>query len=90
MTSPKNYFIDMDGVLISGRAMIPGADAFIERLRARGAEFLVLTNNPMYTPGDLSHRLKTIGLEIPVERIFTSAMATALFLKSQKTPGSPS
>ena len=57
----KNYLIDMDGVLISGRALIPGADAFIDRLRARGAEYLVLTNNPMYTPGDLSHRLKTIS-----------------------------
>ena len=87
MTPPKNYLVDMDGVLISGRTMIPGADTFIERLRARAAEFLVLTNNPMYTPGDLSHRLKTIGLDIPVERIFTSAMATALFLKSQKAHG---
>jgi NagD protein len=87
MTAPKNYLIDMDGVLISGRAMIPGADAFVQRLRERGAEFLVLTNNPMYTPGDLSHRLRTIGLDVPVERIFTSAMATALFLKSQKAHG---
>jgi NagD protein len=87
MTASKNYLIDMDGVLISGRAMIPGADAFIDRLRARGVEYLVLTNNPMYTPGDLSHRLKTIGLEMPIDRIFTSAMATALFLKSQKEHG---
>jgi NagD protein len=41
----------------------------------------------MYTPGDLSHRLRTIGLEVPAERIFTSAMATALFLKTQKAHG---
>ena len=87
MTVPKNYLVDMDGVLISGHAMIPGADDFIARLQARDAEYLVLTNNPMYTPGDLSHRLKTIGLDVPVERIFTSAMATALFLESQKAHG---
>ena len=70
-TPPKNYLIDMDGVLISGRAIIPGADQFIERLKARQVEFLVLTNNPMYTPGDLAHRLQTMGLDIPSERIFT-------------------
>lgn len=80
----KNYLIDMDGVLVSGRTIIPGADQFIARLQASGATFLVLTNNPLYTPGDLAHRFKLIGLDIPPERIFTSAMATARFLHSQK------
>lgn len=84
MEPVKSYLIDMDGVLISGQTLIPGADGFIERLKARGAEYLVLTNNPIYTPGDLSHLLQTIGLDVPVRRIFTSAMATARFLQSQK------
>jgi NagD protein len=84
---PKNYITDMDGVLVSGRTLIPGADRFIQRVQERGAEYLVLTNNPLYTPGDLAHRLKTIGLAIPADRIFTSAMATAHFLRSQKTDG---
>lgn len=85
--SPKNYLIDMDGVLISGSVIIPGADQFIARLKARGAEYLVLTNNSRYTPVDLAHRLQTMGLEIPAERIFTSAMATARFIHSQKPNG---
>jgi NagD protein len=87
MSPHKNYLIDMDGVLISGRAIIPGADEFIARLKTRQVEFLVLTNNPMYTPGDLAHRLQAMGLDIPAERIFTSAMATARFLDSQKPKG---
>jgi len=87
MATPKSYLIDMDGVLISGPRMIPGADLFIERLKARGAAYLVLTNNPMYTPRDLSHRLLNIGLDIPTEHIFTSAMATARFLAAQKPNG---
>jgi NagD protein len=70
---PKSYLIDMDGVLLSGSTIIPGADRFIERLKARGAEYLVLTNNSMYTPGDLAHRFQSIGLDVPLERIFTSA-----------------
>ena len=83
----KNYLTDMDGVLISGSTMIPGADAFIEQLKEREIEFLVLTNNPVYTPGDLAHRLRVMGLDVPPERIFTSAMATARFLQAQKPEG---
>jgi NagD protein len=84
MKSPKNYLIDMDGVLVSGDTLIPGADQFIERLKERGAEYLVVTNNPLRTPGDLAHRLQAMGLDVPQNRIFTSAMATAQFLRSQR------
>lgn len=83
----KSYLIDMDGVLLRGSALVPGADVFIERLRERGLEYLVLTNNPMYTPRDLAHRMHISGLEVPAERIFTSAMATARFLQSQRPEG---
>jgi NagD protein len=83
----KNFITDMDGVLMRGRSLIPGAAEFIQRLRDVGVEYLVLTNNPVYTPGDLSHRLQAMGLNIPPERIFTSAMATARFLQSQRPNG---
>lgn len=83
----KNYITDMDGVLVHGSRVVPGAEKFIQRLKDAGAEYLVLTNNPLYTPRDLAHRLKVIGMEIPIERIFTSAMATARFLQAQKQSG---
>ncbi|MEA3375557.1 MAG: HAD-IIA family hydrolase [Chloroflexota bacterium] len=85
--SLTNYLVDMDGVLVSGSTLIPGADEFIEGLKAHQVEFLVLTNNPLYTPGDLAHRLQAAGLNVPRERIFTSAMATARFLQAQKPEG---
>jgi NagD protein len=77
----------MDGVLLRGNTIVPGADAFIERLQEKGIEYLVLTNNPMYTPKDLAHRMHIIGLKVPESRIFTSAMATARFLQSQRAAG---
>jgi len=83
----KNYLIDMDGVLVSGSKPIPGASEFIKRLSDHNKKFLVMTNNPMYTPRDLAHRLNTIGLDIPETNIFTSAMATARFLSAQKPNG---
>lgn len=83
----KNYLIDMDGVLVSGRNLIPGARDFIYALREKDRGYLILTNNSIYTPPDLSHRLQMLGLEINSERIFTSAMATARFLDSQHPQG---
>ncbi len=81
----KNYIIDMDGVLVSGKNVIPGADQFIETLKEKAVKFLVLTNNPIYTPSDLAYKLQNMGINIGEESIFTSALATANFLKSQKT-----
>ena len=84
---PKNYLIDMDGVLVRGLTPIPGAVEFVKRLKSQNRKFLVLTNNPKYTQVDLAHRLGTVGLGIPPESIFTSAMAIAHFLNQQKPNG---
>jgi NagD protein len=86
-TSVQNFIIDMDGVLVRGKAPVAGASEFIQQLKETDSEFLVLTNNPLYTPRDLAHRLQTLGLAIPPERIFTSAMATASFLENQRPKG---
>lgn len=80
--------MDMDGVLVHEQSVIPGADRFVGRLRELERPFLVLTNNSMYTPRDLAARLAGIGLHLPEERIWTSAMATANFLESQRPEGS--
>ena len=87
MESFKHVITDMDGVLVKGKQIIPGADRFIARLQEQGREYLLLTNNSLYTPRDLAHRLHTLGMEIPTERVFTSAMATADFLQSQRQQG---
>jgi NagD protein len=85
--SKKKYLLDMDGVLVHGRQPIPGAQEFLGRLVATRTPFLVLTNNPLYTPRDLSHRLSTVGLDIPEANLFTSALATAQFLAQQRPGG---
>jgi NagD protein len=83
----KNFFLDMDGVLLKGKTVIPGAAEFIENLKKNKIEYLILTNNNFYTTRDLAHRMQTIGLDVPAERIFTAAMATARFLRAQKEEG---
>ena len=80
--------MDMDGVLVHEDHAIPGADRFLARLRELGLPFLVLTNNSIYTRRDLSARLRSSGLEVPEEAIWTSALATARFLEDQRPGGS--
>jgi NagD protein len=86
--SKKTYLIDMDGVLVHGQNPIPGAAVFIERLISGGHRYLVLTNNSRYTPTDLQHRLQSAGINLETKRIYSSALATAMFVQSQKPHGS--
>ena len=83
----ENYLMDMDGVLVHEERLIPGADLFVKRLRQAGHRFLLLTNNSIYTPRDLAARLALTGLEVPEESIWTSALATARFLDTQRPQG---
>ena len=78
----------MDGVLVHEGHALPGAGDVIKQWQDAGQRFLVLTNNSIYTPRDLSARLRATGLNIPEESIWTSALATADFLRSQKPKGS--
>src|SRR5207245_932525 len=80
--------MDMDGVLVHEQSPIPGAERFLARLRELGLPFLVLTNNSIYTRRDLSARLRGIGLDVPEEAIWTSALATVRFLEDQRPGGS--
>jgi NagD protein len=83
----SSWLMDMDGVLVREQTVVPGADRFLARLRELELAFLVLTNNSIYTQRDLSARLAAIGLDVPEQRIWTSAMATADFLESQRPGG---
>ncbi len=82
------WLIDMDGVLMHEGHALPGAEDFLARLIQRGRRFLVLTNNSIFTPRDLSARLARSGLQAPEDSIWTSALATADFLSSQSPGGS--
>src|SRR3954449_8434118 len=84
----RSWLMDMDGVLVREETALPGADAFLARLRETGTPFLVLTNNSIYTPRDLSARLRLSGLDVPENAIWTSALATARFLGDQRPGGS--
>ena len=87
MERKKTYLIDMDGVLVHGKKAIPGAVEFIQRLIAGEHRYLILTNNSRYTPIDLQHRLQSAGINVDTNHIYSSALAAATFVQSQKPNG---
>jgi NagD protein len=83
----ETWLTDMDGVLVHENEAIPGGAEFISALRSTGRKFLVLTNNSIFTPRDLQARLLASGIDVPEDAIWTSALATAQFLDSQRPRG---
>ena len=80
------FICDMDGVIYHGNKVLPGVVEFIQWLQAEKKEYLFLTNSSGYTPKELQQKLKRLGLEVSQEHFYTSALATAAFLKEQ-SPG---
>ena len=80
----KGFICDMDGVLYHGNNLLPGATEFIEWLKKEQKEYLFLTNNSNLTPLELQQKLRRLGLEVDQKHFYTSALATAHFLKKQK------
>ena len=82
----KGFICDMDGVIYHGNKLLPGVVEFINWLQSEGKEYLFLTNNSGCTPKELQQKLARMGLFVPEEHFYTSALATATFLKDQ-APG---
>ena len=83
-TYQKSFILDMDGVIYTGSKLILGAADFVRRLKQKNFKFLFLTNNSYHTPKQLKDRLFAMGINVTEDFFYTSAMATASFLKTQK------
>ena len=82
----KGFICDMDGVIYHGNRLLPGAKEFVDWLQREEKEYLFLTNNSGMTQKELQQKLLRMGLDVPEEHFYTSALATAEFLKAQ-APG---
>lgn len=78
----------MDGVIYHGNRLLPGVTEFVRWLRREGKNFLFLTNSSERSPRELHQKMARLGIDIEAEHFYTSALATAAFLASQKPGGS--
>lgn len=84
----KAFIIDMDGVIYHGNRLLPGAAELVGWLRKNDKRFLFLTNSSERSPAELSQKLARLGIVVEAEHFYTSALATAGFLASQRPAGS--
>ncbi|HPD87963.1 MAG TPA: HAD-IIA family hydrolase [Oscillospiraceae bacterium] len=83
LQAKKAFISDMDGVIYHGNRIIPHVKEFVEWLQANKKDFLFLTNSSERSPRELSQKLERMGLCVDEKHFYTSALATAAFLKSQ-------
>ena len=82
------FLLDMDGTLYLGDDVFPGAVDFIHTLADTGRKYIYLTNNSSRAGTDYITRLRRLGFPCEAENVFTSGMATALYL-NQHYAGKP-
>ena len=86
--SKNGFIIDMDGVLYHGNKLLPGVRDFVNWLKKERKKFVFLTNSSERTPKELKEKLHRLGIDVDTTVFYTSALATAMFLASQKPKGS--
>jgi NagD protein len=86
--SKKAFIIDMDGVIYHGNKLLRGAVEFVEWLDRESKSYLFLTNSSERSPPELSQTMDRLGIMVEPEHFYTSALATASFLASQRPGGS--
>ena len=66
-----SFVIDLDGTLVHGRTVIPGA---AELIRQVGDRFAIVSNNSTHSACGLATELASAGLEVPTDRIILAGV----------------
>ena len=80
------FALDMDGTLYLGDNVYEGAVELMEDLPRLGKKYIYLTNNSSRAGEDYITRLRRLGFPCERENVFTSGMATGMYL-NQRHPG---
>jgi len=75
--------IDLDGTVYEAGGLIAGAAAAIERLRGAGVPLLFTTNTSRKSRRDIIASLRSMGLEIESEEVFSAPIAASEWLAGQ-------
>lgn len=78
----KALILDLDGTVYRGDHEVPGAGAFISRMKERGIRSFFVTNRSNRPPQEVCAQLREYGIRCAPEDVLTSGEATALHLGS--------
>lgn len=78
------FLFDLDGTVYLGEQLLPGAGELLAHLDKSGIPYLFLTNNSSRSRDEYAAKLASYGLAAERDKILSSGMATAIYLKAQK------
>jgi phosphoglycolate/pyridoxal phosphate phosphatase family enzyme len=77
------FLFDLDGTVYLGDRLLPGAKEILDYLDGINKQYFFLTNNSSRSRDDYLEKLAGHGLHVTRERVISSGMATAIYLKQQ-------
>ncbi len=72
--------LDVDGTVVRGEELLPGADTGLDTLDDRGIRRLFVSNNPTRTPSAYAEKLRRAGVDASPEEILTAGTSTVAYL----------
>jgi 4-nitrophenyl phosphatase len=75
--------LDVDGTVLRGDRLLPGADRGLAAIDAAGLRRLFVSNNPTKAPPAYADRLRTAGVDADPEEILTAGTVTADYLRER-------
>ena len=72
--------VDLDGVIYLGDQAVPGAAAAVRAAAEAGSRFAYATNNASRSTDEVAALLRSLGVPVETEEVFTSARAAARLL----------
>lgn len=78
--SASHFIVDLDGTLLFGKQVAPGALELLNRIRDR---FVILSNNSTDTAASMAHFLRGLGITVERDRIILAGEQTIRFVAEQ-------
>jgi 4-nitrophenyl phosphatase len=85
----RAVLFDLDGVVYVGSTPCAGAQEIFDWLAGQGRPYCLVTNNSTRTPEQYQEKLQAMNIDVPLPTIFTSALATAQYLRKRYPTGAP-
>lgn len=82
MKDYKGYLFDIDGTIVLGDVLIPGAKEKIEELRKCGKKIGFYTNNSSKNPKSYIEKFTKLGIKTELKEIITAGGVLADYLKN--------
>lgn len=83
VANARGIIFDIDGSIVLGRSLVPGAADTIERLRRQGKRILFLSNDSDNSTEEVCTRLKNLGLGVDAERVVTPVTLAGDFVSER-------